>query len=199
MEVDLFFDVLQQKDNPLFSSLSKYGFRINYRHVNELDFAAIDSKLQTVLLAIFDKRTSVASVISKVKSLNPRSKIVVIREFNSVETVVRAMRSGASDYLAPNSSPAHIARRIRLAQTTSTRFNPTLAEPDAFERIAVLSPRERQVIDGLLDGRTNRMIAETMGISARTVETHRARIMQKCNASTFPELVKICVQAGVYS
>ena len=123
----------------------------------------------------------------------------MIREFNSVETVVRAMRSGASDYLAPNLSPAHIARRIRLAQTTSTRFNPTLAEPDAFERIAVLSPRERQVIDGLLDGRTNRMIAETMGISARTVETHRARIMQKCNASTFPELVKICVQAGVYS
>ena len=64
-------------------------------------------------------------------------------------------------------------------------------------RIAALSAREREVLDGLLAGGTNKTIARDLGISPRTVEAHRARIMERLGAQSLPELVQIAIAAGL--
>jgi RNA polymerase sigma factor (sigma-70 family) len=63
--------------------------------------------------------------------------------------------------------------------------------------IAALPPREREVLDGLLAGGTNKIIARDLGLSPRTVEAHRARIMERLGAQNLPELVQIAVAAGL--
>jgi FixJ family two-component response regulator len=67
----------------------------------------------------------------------------------------------------------------------------------AKARIAALPVREREVLDGLLAGGTNKMIARNLGLSPRTVEAHRARIMERLGARSLPELVQIAVAAGL--
>jgi FixJ family two-component response regulator len=64
-------------------------------------------------------------------------------------------------------------------------------------QIAGLSAREREVLDGLLAGGTNKTIARDLDISPRTVEAHRARIMERLGARSLPELVQIAVAAGL--
>ena len=66
----------------------------------------------------------------------------------------------------------------------------------AKARIATLSAREREVLDGLLTGGTNKTIARDLDISPRTVEAHRARIMERLEAQSLPELVQIAIAAG---
>ncbi|GEO16660.1 response regulator transcription factor [Microvirga aerophila] len=67
----------------------------------------------------------------------------------------------------------------------------------AATSVAALSPRERDVLDGLLAGGTNKTIARELEISPRTVEAHRARIMERLGAHSLPELVQIAVAAGL--
>jgi FixJ family two-component response regulator len=67
----------------------------------------------------------------------------------------------------------------------------------ARERIAGLSVRERQVLEGLLAGGTNKVIGRTLGISPRTVELHRASVMERLGARTLPQAILIAVAAGI--
>ena len=66
-------------------------------------------------------------------------------------------------------------------------------------RIAQLSTREREVLEGLLGGGTNKTISKTMGISPRTVEIHRARLMDRLGVKTLSELVTMALAAGLHS
>ena len=72
-----------------------------------------------------------------------------------------------------------------------------LEEMDAAERVAGLSPRERQVLDALVAGRSNKQIAYHLGISPRTVEIHRARVMDKMDARSLSALVRMALAAGI--
>jgi FixJ family two-component response regulator len=66
-------------------------------------------------------------------------------------------------------------------------------------RIAEMPVREREVLEGLLAGQTNKQIGRAIGISPRTVETHRAHVMQRLRARTIPELVRIAALAGLHA
>jgi two-component system response regulator FixJ len=67
----------------------------------------------------------------------------------------------------------------------------------AEARIALLSPREREVLEGLVAGKPNKVIAFELGLSARTVEVHRARVMDKMQSRSLSELVRLALAAGV--
>jgi FixJ family two-component response regulator len=67
---------------------------------------------------------------------------------------------------------------------------------DARSRIAALTPRGRDVLNGLLAGRSNKMIAHSLGISPRTVEIHRARLMRDLGAHHVAEVIRLALQAG---
>jgi len=111
---------------------------------------------------------------------------------------VRAMKAGAVDFLeAPWTSEV-----LLLAVRTASAGIRDVAErsrarDESRDRVATLSGRERAVLEGLLAGGTNKTIARTLGLSPRTVEIHRARVMETLGAHTLPEAVLIASAAGV--
>jgi DNA-binding CsgD family transcriptional regulator/ketosteroid isomerase-like protein len=108
------------------------------------------------------------------------------------------MRAGANDVLEKTVPPDTLLQAIASA---SEQLKQTSAEgeakAEAIERIAMLTDRERDVLDGLIRGSSNKLIARELGISFRTVEIYRARLMRKLAASSLPDIVRTAQLAGV--
>jgi two-component system, LuxR family, response regulator FixJ len=100
------------------------------------------------------------------------------------------MKAGAADFLEKPYSDDALLGAIKAALRENTD---DIA--DAVRRISSLSAREREVLDGLLAGRPNKVIAFELGISVRTVEVHRARMMERLGVRQFVEVVRLGVMA----
>ncbi len=124
--------------------------------------------------------------------------IIVVTGHGDVPLAVRAMKAGAVDFIEkPFASTAIIdslARAFARLAAPDSRDPTTVA---AAARLASLSPREREVLVGLLDGLPNKSIAYDLAISPRTVEIHRARVMDKMGARSLSELVRLALAAGL--
>ena len=125
--------------------------------------------------------------------------LIVITGHGEVPLAVRAMKGGAVDFIEkPFAAEALLqsvaAALARAAATTGDRDD--LAEI-ASARLARLTPREREVLEGLLAGLPNKSIAYDLAISPRTVEIHRARVMEKMEAHSLSELVRLGLAAGL--
>lgn len=110
---------------------------------------------------------------------------------------VAAMKAGAVDYILAgdgDSLRACLAAAIAECQG-ATRA--TTRDENASARIARLTPREREVLVGLVDGGTNKIIGQKLGISPRTVELHRAQVMNRLNAGSLTEVLQIALAAGI--
>jgi RNA polymerase sigma factor (sigma-70 family) len=116
----------------------------------------------------------------------------------NVAVGVQTMKAGAVDFLDLPYQPEQLLDALASTQAT---IRERAEQDQATERvktlIAALPPRERDVLDGLLAGGTNKTIARDLGLSPRTVEAHRARIMERLGAESLPELVQIAVMAGL--
>ncbi len=108
-----------------------------------------------------------------------------------VQTAVRAMKAGAADFLEKPCNDKALLGSIEAALGKET----DLDIGDAIRRIAMLSARERQVLDRLLAGLPNKLIAYDLGISVRTVEVHRARMMERLGVRQFAEVVRLGIMA----
>ena len=118
--------------------------------------------------------------------------LIVITGHGDVPLAVRAMKSGAIDFIEkPFASEAILSS----LDTACQRLAASHAEDSS--KLALLSPRERQVLEGLLAGLPNKSIAYDLEISPRTVEIHRARVMDKMGARSLSELVQLALAAGV--
>jgi two-component system, LuxR family, response regulator FixJ len=125
--------------------------------------------------------------------------MVVITGHADVPLAVRAMKAGAVDFIEKPFAAEKLfggieAARSRFAVLTS-ELDPATA--GAASRLTLLSPREREVLEGLLDGLPNKSIAYDLAISPRTVEIHRARVMDKMGARSLSELIRLALAAGV--
>jgi len=124
--------------------------------------------------------------------------VVIITGHGDVPLAVRAMKLGAVDFVEkPFSSEivvAAVENALRHADA-SQRKNSDSAEIEA--RLGQLTAREREVMAGLVAGLPNKTIAYDLGISPRTVEIHRARVMDKMQANSLSELVRLALKAGV--
>jgi FixJ family two-component response regulator len=125
--------------------------------------------------------------------------VIVLGEANGdVSVGVQAMKAGAADFLNVPYRLEQLLDALAAAQASirETAERSQVAEL-AAATIAALPPREREVLDGLLAGGTNKTIARNLGLSPRTVEAHRARIMERLGARSLPDLVQIAVAAGL--
>jgi two-component system response regulator FixJ len=124
--------------------------------------------------------------------------VIMITGHGEVPLAVRAMQAGAVDFVEKPFSEEAILDSIRLAESRGAE--PIIRHEDADaarSRIALLSTREREVLGGLVAGLPNKTIGYDLGISSRTVEAHRARVMDKMQARSLPALVRLALSAGV--
>lgn len=124
--------------------------------------------------------------------------IIIITGHGDVPMAVRAMRNGAMDFIEkpfdPNVLLDAVGRALEVRQEQS-RTSAQASEAKArFER---LTPRETDVMEQLVIGQPNKIIAYELGLSPRTVEVHRARVMEKTGAESLSHLVRMAIAAGI--
>jgi two-component system response regulator FixJ len=125
--------------------------------------------------------------------------VIMMTGHGDVALAVRAMKAGAIDFVEKPFSEEAILESIGLAVSGTRRAGLESRETDAaMARLAALSAREREVMEGLIAGQPNKMIAFELGLSPRTVEVHRSRVMDKTQARSVPELVRLALAAGVH-
>lgn len=123
---------------------------------------------------------------------------IVMTGHGDIPLAVRAMKAGAVDFIEKPFDDMLIVDAVRRAIAASTQSSGDLAAHAALrDRVARLTPRERDVLDHLVAGRANKAIAFELGISPRTVEIHRASLMDKMQAQNLSHLVRMAIAAGV--
>ena len=122
--------------------------------------------------------------------------IIFISAYAEVQSVVRAMRGGALDFFQKPFSSQHLIERIQDGLRIDRERSELQARNRKIgERLAQLTPREKEVLQGIFEGKLTKVIAEELGIGVRTAETYRQLIMQKLQAGSVAELVRIVVEA----
>ena len=125
--------------------------------------------------------------------------VVIITGHGDVPLAVEAMKSGAYDFLEKPFDDERLLEIVRRAIQTPRQQGEGAASGEQAEvrsRIMRLSQRERQVLKRLVEGQLNKTIAWELGISARTVEVYRAKLMAKMEANAFADLVRMALLAG---
>jgi len=124
--------------------------------------------------------------------------VVIMTGHGDVPLAVEAMKLGAVDFLEKPFEDECIIGMIDVAlrQAESNAQGEAMTH-DIASRVASLSPRERQVMDGLIAGLSNKLIARDYDISPRTIEVYRANVMTKMQAGSLSELVRLAIRAGV--
>lgn len=122
--------------------------------------------------------------------------VVVITAHGDVAMAVEAMRAGAVDFLEKPFEDKALLGAIRLALAAAPRADQTLAEKARLCAILeTLSPREQDTLQGVVEGKMNKVIAFELGISPRTVEVYRANMMSKTGAKSLSELIRMVTLA----
>ncbi len=126
--------------------------------------------------------------------------IIFVTGVAEVPTAVDAMQRGAFNYLQKPLHYAALTECIRSALEHDERSRRTLAEREEFgRRMSALTPRERELMDLLVQGHNNKSMATAMRLSERTVELHRARVMEKMGAGSVAQLVRMCVDFDAHA
>jgi two-component system response regulator FixJ len=124
--------------------------------------------------------------------------VIVITGHADVPLAVEAMKAGAIDFIEKPFDDDALLVAIRTALDVQVReAQKESRTAEIMRRVDSLSDRERQVLDGLVAGKANKVIAYDLGISPRTVEIYRANVMTKMQAASLSELVRIALMAGL--
>ncbi len=125
-------------------------------------------------------------------SRNIRIPIIILTGHGNVQVAVHAMKAGAVDFIEKPFNNELLLDRIQMAVAESVDADTTRVKQDEIaHRMELLTPREHQVLDIVAAGETNKAIARRLDISEKTVEIHRARVMEKMQAKSLADLVKM--------
>lgn len=120
--------------------------------------------------------------------------VIVMTGHGDVPIAVEALKAGATDFLEKPFDDEQLLTAVTSALAADQRARDEAnAVADVAARLATLTPREREVLDRLVAGLPNKTIAYDLGSSPRTVEVHRARVMEKMGARSLPELVRMTI------
>lgn len=160
--------------------------------------AAFDSNRTACLVT--DVHMPDASGLEILEALRARDEglpIIVITGHADVPMAVRAMRAGAFDFVEKPIDGEALLRAVQTAISARRKAGPNARETEVLRgRIASLTPRELEVMQALVVGHPNKVIAAELGISPRTVEIHRARVMEKLQAQSLSHLVRMALAVG---
>ena len=140
---------------------------------------------------------------------NPRTAIAILSMHSDESYVIRALKAGARAYLLKDSAEADLLAAVRALTDGKSFFSPAISKilvedymrqlesRGAEDTYELLTNREREILQLLAEGRTNKEVANMLNLSLYTVETHRAHILQKLNLHSVPELILYAVRKGI--
>jgi two-component system, LuxR family, response regulator FixJ len=135
------------------------------------------------------------ALLERLRAEHPSLPVIMITGHGDIDMAVRAMKLGARDFITkPFSSQALLDRIQEVVRRGPATSTPELSGQEVAARLATLTAREREIFDRIVAGASNKVIALDFGISIRTVESHRANIMEKMKARTLVDLVLISVR-----
>ena len=139
----------------------------------------------------------------------PSTQIIILSMHSTTEHIFRALQAGAGGYLLKESAGIEVVNAVRAVHAgrryLSEKISDTLVDDYVRQRqaaeakspLARLSPREREVLQLVVEGKTSAEIADVLSLSVKTVETYRSRLMHKLAISDLPALVKFAIQHGL--
>ena len=149
---------------------------------------------------VLDVRMPGLSGLELQQQLNLRGAIIpviFITGHGDIPMAVEAMQHGAFDFLQKPFRDQDLIDRIQRALAADEKNRAALRERDRVRaRLDSLTPREREVLDLMMRGKPNKVMAAELGLSQRTVEIHRARVMEKTDASSLAQLVRMVMDSG---
>lgn len=178
--------------------LAASGWR-SRKYASAVEFLATENDLDDACL-ITDLRMSEMSGIDLLRHLRKDGNalpVIVVTGHGDVVAAVEAMKAGASDFIEkPFSEETILATLARVCAAAQEEGHIRHQREAAREKLESLSTRERQVLDGVVNGLATKSIARDLGLSPRTVEVYRATIMTKMHAHSLAELVRMAVQGS---
>lgn len=136
-------------------------------------------------------------LLKRLKATASHLPVIVMTGHGDVPLAVEAMKLGAMDFIEKPFEDERLINVLRAAFEQSTKATKVAADvSELAARLASLSPRERQVMNGLVGGLSNKEIAKEYDISPRTVEVYRANVMMKMHAGSISELVRQAIRSG---
>lgn len=138
------------------------------------------------------------ALVRLLKEARAELTVVMLSMYDDAEYARESRVAGASAYVVKDSAATMLATQLRLAVGARVGASDlSAAGPTPWERIAQLTPRECDVLRGVASGQTNKAIAASLGISPRTVETHRERLMRKLGVGTVAGLTALALETGM--
>jgi two-component system response regulator FixJ len=137
-------------------------------------------------------------LLRRLKEFHTRMPVIVITGHGDVPIAVEAMKIGATDFFEKPFDGDKMVAAVRAALSDRRKGADREAEhKELQDRLATLTPRERDVLKGLMAGNPNKIIAFELGISPRTVEIYRANVMTKMKSGSLSELVRMALHGGL--
>lgn len=134
----------------------------------------------------------------------PETRVLILTMHSAHEVTQRAVRAGARGYILKSDTERDLVAAIEALMEDKTFYTPAVSEvilegladgaPAAEEPLARVTPREREIIQLLVEGKSNKEVANQLGISVRTVESHRATVIRKLHCHSFSELVRYAIR-----
>lgn len=166
-------------------------------------------KPDLVLLDIGMPGLNGLEVAARLAKLHPAMRVVILSMHMSEEYVLQALRAGAAGYLLKGSAVAELELAVRAVARGETYLSPAVSKSvvdqyvrrtgSASDPLDLLTPRQREILQLVAEGHTSKDIAGKLGISYRTVETHRNQLMQRLDIHDLSGLVRFAVRAGIVS
>jgi FixJ family two-component response regulator len=179
-------------------ALSNHGYSTEIYTGGPEFFRDGNLKRGCILLDLRMPQMSGHEVLEELARLGSALPVVVMSAYGDLRAVVRAMKLGAVDFIEKPAGEedllAAVGRALTAPGKSEIRRNVTIA---AAARLNRLSPRERQILQGLLDGLSNKGIARRLGLSPRTVEMHRASLKGELGVRSLSETVQFAIDAAL--
>ena len=140
---------------------------------------------------------------AQIRDASPPTRVIILSMHSTAEHIARAFDAGARGYLLKESAGTEVVAAVRAAHAgtryLSERIAGTLIDDYLKTRVSTnpldaLSPREREILQLVVEGKSSKTIAKILSLSAKTVETYRSRLMQKLNVKNLAELIRFAIR-----
>lgn len=160
-----------------------------------------------VLMDVAMKNVNGLEATTQIRLQFPAVKVLILSMYTNEEYVVQALRAGASGYMVKDSAPLELELAINAVKAGDTYLSPPVSRQvveSYMQRVGsevaapgTLTPRQREVLQLIAEGKSTKEVAYQLKLSIKTVEAHRSQIMQRLNVHDIPGLVRYAIKSGL--